>query len=143
MTALTAQDIIRMLDLQPHPEGGHFRETFRDSQQIGAGRATSTAIYYLLARGDRSHWHRLDAVEVWHWYAGAPLQLEIAASGGRIERITLGGDIAAGLRPQAVVPAKTWQAAQTTGDWTLLGCTLAPGFDFAKLELAPEGWSPE
>jgi len=82
-------------------------------------------------------------VEVWHWYAGAPLQLEIAASGGRIERITLGGDIAAGLRPQAVVPAKTWQAAQTTGDWTLLGCTLAPGFDFAKLELAPEGWSPE
>jgi len=143
MTALTAQDIVRMLNLKPHPEGGHFRETFRDSQQIGAGRATSTAIYYLLARGDRSHWHRLDAVEVWHWYAGAPLQLEIAASGGRIERITLGGDIAAGLRPQAVVPAKTWQAAQTTGDWTLLGCTLSPGFDFAKLELAPEGWSPE
>jgi uncharacterized protein len=143
MTALTPQDIIRMLDLKPHPEGGHFRETFRDSQQIGAGRPTSTAIYYLLARGDRSHWHRLDAVEVWHWYAGAPLQLEIAAVSGRIERITLGGDIAAGLRPQAVVPAKTWQAAQTTGDWTLLGCTLAPGFDFAKLELAPEGWSPE
>ena len=143
MTALTAQDIVRMLNLKPHPEGGHFRETFRDSQQIGAGRVTSTAIYYLLARGDRSHWHRLDAVEVWHWYAGAPLQLEIAAAGGRIERITLGGDIAAGLRPQAVVPAKTWQAAQTTGDWTLLGCTLAPGFDFAKLELAPEGWSPE
>jgi uncharacterized protein len=143
MTALSAQDIVRMLNLKPHPEGGHFRETFRDSQQIGAGRATSTAIYYLLARGDRSHWHRLDAVEVWHWYAGAPLQLEIAAAGGRIERITLGGDIAAGLRPQAVVPAKTWQAAQTTGDWTLLGCTLAPGFDFAKLELAPEGWSPE
>jgi uncharacterized protein len=143
MTALTAQDIIRMLDLKPHPEGGHFRETFRDSEQTVDGRAASTAIYYLLVRGDRSHWHRLDAVEVWHWYAGAPLQLEIAAASGRIERITLGGDIAAGLRPQAVVAAKTWQAAQTTGDWTLLGCTLSPGFDFAKLELAPEGWSPE
>ncbi len=143
MSALTAQDIIRMLGLKPHPEGGHFRETFRDTTQVVDGRAASTAAYYLLARGERSHWHRLDAAEIWHWYAGAPLQLEIAAAPGRIERVTLGGDISAGLRPQAVVPAKSWQAAQTTGDWTLVGCTVAPGFDFAKHELAPREWSPE
>jgi Cupin superfamily (DUF985) len=95
---LTAQDIIRMLGLKPHPEGGHFRETFRDATQAADGRAVSTAAYYLLARGERSHWHRFDAAEIWHWYAGAPLQLEIAAAPGRIERITLGGDISAGLR---------------------------------------------
>ncbi|MFZ0986813.1 MAG: cupin domain-containing protein [Xanthobacteraceae bacterium] len=143
MSALTAQDIIRMLGLKPHPEGGHFRETFRDVKQNSDGRAVSTAAYYLLARGERSHWHRLDAAEIWHWYAGAPLQLEIAAAPGRIERLTLGGDISAGLRPQAVVPAQVWQAAQTTGEWTLVGCTVAPGFDFAKHEIAPRGWSPE
>ncbi|HEV3158462.1 MAG TPA: cupin domain-containing protein, partial [Xanthobacteraceae bacterium] len=107
------------------------------------GRAVSTAAYYLLARGERSHWHRLDAAEIWHWYAGAPLQLEIAAAPGRIECLTLGGDISAGLRPQAVVPAQVWKAAQTTGEWTLVGCTVAPGFDFAKHEIAPRGWSPE
>ena len=132
-----------MLGLKPHPEGGHFRETFRDSTQTADGRAYSTAAYYLLARGERSHWHRLDAAEIWHWYAGAPLQLEIATAPGRIERVTLGGDISAGLRPQAVVPAEVWQAAQTTGDWTLVGCTVAPGFDFTKHEIAPQGWSPE
>ena len=142
MPALTAQDIVRMLGLKPHPEGGHFRETFRDARPAADGRAASTAAYYLLARGERSHWHRVDAVEIWHWHAGAPLQLEIAAAPGRIERITLGGDISAGLRPQAVVPANVWQAAQTTGDWTLVGCTVAPGFDFAKHELAPRGWAP-
>jgi len=143
MPALTAQDIIKMLGLKPHPEGGHFRETFRDSMQARDGRTASTAAYYLLARGERSHWHRLDAAEIWHWYAGAPLQLEIATAPGRIERVTLGGDISAGLRPQAVVPAEVWQAAQTTGDWTLVGCTVAPGFDFTKHEIAPQGWSPE
>jgi predicted cupin superfamily sugar epimerase len=143
MAALSAQDIIRMLALKPHPEGGHFRETFRDPKQIVDGRSVSTAIYFLLARDERAHWHRIDAVEIWHWYAGAPLQLEIAAAPGRVERVTLGGDISAGLRPQAVVPPQAWQAAQTLGDWTLLGCTVAPGFDFAKHEVAPQGWSPE
>jgi uncharacterized protein len=142
MAALTAQDVIRMLALKPHPEGGHFRETFRDEKQAGDGRAASTAIYFLLARGERAHWHRLDAAEIWHWYAGAPLQLEIAQAGGRIERVTLGGDISAGLRPQALVPADAWQAAESLGEWTLFGCTMAPGFEFAKLELAPGGWSP-
>jgi uncharacterized protein len=139
---LTAQDVIRLLELNPHPEGGHFRETYRDPQRIGGGRAASTAIYFLLARGKRSHWHRVDAAEAWHFHAGAPLMLEIVpASGGR-ERITLGADLAAGERPQAIVPAHAWQAAQSLGDWTLCGCTVAPGFDFAKFELAPKGWEP-
>jgi len=139
--ALTAQDVIRLLDLAPHPEGGHFRETFRDARQ-SAGRAASTAIYFLLARSERSHWHRVDAVEVWHWYAGAPLALEIAPAPGRIERLTLGADLTGGERPQAIVPAHAWQAAQSRGDWTLCGCTVAPGFDFSGFELAPENWSP-
>jgi predicted cupin superfamily sugar epimerase len=136
---LTSVDVIRLLDLKPHPEGGHFRESFRD---VGDGRAASTAIYFLLARGERSHWHRIDAVEVWHWYGGTPLALEIAEASGRIERITLGCDLAAGERPQALVPARAWQAAQTLGDWTLCGCTVAPGFEFTGFELAPKGWQP-
>jgi uncharacterized protein len=139
---LTADAVIRLLDLKPHPEGGHFRETFRDTRQTGGGRAASTAIYFLLARGERSHWHRIDAVEVWHWYAGGPLTLEIALAPGRIGRITLGGDPAGGERSQAIVPAYAWQAAQTLGDWTLCGCTVAPGFEFSGFELAPENWSP-
>ncbi len=139
---VTADEVIRLLDLKPHPEGGHFRETFRDTRQVDGERAASTAIYFLLARGERSHWHRVDAVEVWHWHAGAPLELEIAQNEGRIERVTLGNDLASGERPQAVVPAHVWQAAQTLGDWTLVGCTVAPGFDFSGFELAPLGWRP-
>jgi uncharacterized protein len=139
---LTAADVIRLLDLKPHPEGGHFRQTFRDSKTVDDGRAASTAIYFVLARGERSHWHRVDAAEVWHWHAGAPLELEIAATSGGRERITLGSDLVAGERPQAVVPAHAWQAAQSLGDWTLVGCTVAPGFEFAKFELAPKEWEP-
>jgi predicted cupin superfamily sugar epimerase len=139
---LTAHDIIRLLDLRPHPEGGHFRETFRDPRTVG-GRACSTAIYFLLARGERSHWHKVDAVETWHYYAGAPLQLHIASTDtGPIQRMTLGPDLARGERPQAVVPAHAWQAAQSLGDWTLVGCTVAPGFDFAGFTLAPKDWTP-
>jgi len=139
----TAADIIRLLGLKPHPEGGHFIETFRDDRMIDGGRAASTAIYFLLARGERSHWHRVDAVEIWHFHAGAPLQLEIAAGArGPIERITLGPDLAAGERPQAVVPAQHWQAAESLGDWTLVGCTVAPGFEFEGFELASPGWAP-
>jgi predicted cupin superfamily sugar epimerase len=138
---LTAADIIRLLDLRPHPEGGHFRETFRDSNESG-GRAASTAIYFLLARGQRSHWHRVDATELWHWHAGAPLKLEISNARGQIESVTLGCDLAAGERPQAVVPSHAWQAAQTLGDWTLVGCTVTPGFEFKTFELAPKDWSP-
>jgi len=138
---LAAADVIRLLDLKPHPEGGHFRETFRDPRTIDGRRAASTAIYFLLAAGERSHWHCIDAVETWHYYAGAPLALEIAASdGGPVERMTLGPDIAAGERPQAIVPARAWQAAASLGAWTLTGCTVAPGFEFEQFELAPKGW---
>jgi uncharacterized protein len=139
--ALTAAGIIARLGLKPHPEGGHFRETFRDPRADASGRALSTAIYFLLARGERSHWHRIDAVEVWHYYAGHVLTLQIADDDGQ-RTIMLGPDLAAGEAPQAVVPAQAWQAAESTGDWTLVGCTVAPGFDFATFELAPKGWSP-
>jgi predicted cupin superfamily sugar epimerase len=139
----TAADIVRLLDLAPHPEGGHFRESFRDARRLEGDRAASTAIYFLLARGERSHWHRIDATEVWHFYAGAPLRLEIAAhEGAEILRTTLGADLPAGERPQAIVPAGAWQAAESLGDWTLVGCTVAPGFAFESFELAPRSWQP-
>jgi uncharacterized protein len=138
----SAAEMIRLLELEPHPEGGHYRQTFRDARMVD-GRATSTAIYFLLARGERSHWHRVDAVEVWHHYAGAPIELEIATSAqGPVERLTLGPDIAAGERPQAIVPVHAWQAARSLGEWTLVGCTVAPGFEFKGFELAPKDWSP-
>lgn len=138
---LTADDIIAHLGLKPHPEGGYYRETFRDSRAVGGGRAASTAIYFLLTRGQTSHWHRVDAVEIWHYHAGDPLTLRIADDCGE-RAIRLGPDLNAGEQPQAVVPAHAWQAAESTGDWTLVGCTVAPGFDFAAFELAPPGWSP-
>src|ERR1700744_4538447 len=138
----SAADIIARLDLKPHPEGGHYRETFRDESVDASGRSRSTAIYFLLARGERSHWHRIDAVEIWHYHAGDPLTLRIADDSGT-RSIRLGADIAAGEVPQAIVPAHAWQSAQSTGDWTLVGCTVAPAFDFAKLELAPAGWEPK
>ena len=139
--APTAADIIAQLALKPHPEGGHYRETFRDPHVDAAGRAASTAIYFLLARGERSHWHRIDAVEIWHYYAGDALTLRIADDGGQ-RVVRLGPGLAADERPQAIVPAQAWQAAESTGDWTLVGCTVAPGFDFAKFELAKPDWSP-
>ena len=138
---LSAEDVIRILDLKPHPEGGHYRETFRDSQTIDGARAASTAIYFLLKRGERSHWHRVDAAEAWHWHAGSALELQINAGSGT-ELLRLGPDLALGERPQAVVPVRAWQAAETLGDWTLVGCTVAPGFRFEGFELAPKGWSP-
>jgi predicted cupin superfamily sugar epimerase len=140
-TAITALELIRLLDLKPHPEGGHFRETFRDTRTVDGGRAASTAIQFLLARGERSHWHRVDAVEVWHYYAGAPLLLQIAEHDKRTA-LRLGGNLAGGERPQAVVPVGAWQAAESLGDWTLVGCTVAPGFEFAGFELAPPDWQP-
>jgi predicted cupin superfamily sugar epimerase len=140
---LSAAEVMRLLDPKPHPKGGHYRQTFRDRRAVDGARAASTAIYFLLARGERSHWHKVDAVEVWHYHAGAPLKLEIAADAkGPIERLTLGADLAAGERPQAIVPAHVWQAAQSLGEWTLVGCTVAPGFEFSTFELAPKGWAP-
>jgi uncharacterized protein len=139
--APAASEIIARLKLQPHPEGGHFRETFRDPRTDANGRSLSTAIYFLLARGERSHWHRIDAVEVWHYYASHALTLRIAGDSGQ-RAVRLGPDLAAGEVPQDLVPAQAWQGAESTGDWTLVGCTVAPGFDFAKFELAPKGWAP-
>ena len=139
--ALTAAEIVARLDLKPHPEGGHYRETFRDSALDANGRSASTAIFFLLARGERSHWHRIDAVEVWHHYAGAPLELQFADSDG-MRRVRLGADLAAGEVPQVFVPKQAWQAAESCGDWSLVGCTVAPGFDFKAFEMAPPGWTP-
>ena len=141
MRDLSAAEVIRLLDLRPHPEGGHYRETFRDLRRDANGRSLSTAIYFLLSAGERSHWHRIDAIEIWHWHAGAALALQIAGSEGAMT-IRLGVDLAAGERPQAVVPAGAWQAAESLGAWTLVGCTVAPGFDFRKFELAPKDWIP-
>ncbi len=141
LTALTADEIISRLGLQPHPEGGHYRETFRDPRTVDGGRAASTAIYFLLARGERSHWHRIDSAEIWHYHAGDVLTLRIADDSGE-RAIRLGANLAAGEQPQAIVPAHAWQAAESTGDWTLVSCTVAPGFDFKTFELAPAGWSP-
>jgi uncharacterized protein len=137
----TAADIIAQLGLELHPEGGHYRETFRDPRCDVNGRPFSTAIYFLLARGERSHWHRIDAVEVWHYHGGSALTLEIADDSGK-SSVRLGSDLAAGETPQAIVPAHAWQAAKSTGDWTLVGCTVAPGFDFAKFDLAAKDWDP-
>ena len=143
MKTLTAAEVIRFLELKPHPEGGHFCETIRDPHSDPGKRAHSTAIYFLLAAGERSHWHKVDAMELWHFHAGAPLLLEIAKTKqGPIERITLGADLASGERPQAAAPAHYWQAAKSLGEWTLVGCTVAPGFDFAGFELAPPGFVP-
>ncbi|WJR78109.1 cupin domain-containing protein [Bradyrhizobium sp. NP1] len=137
-----AADIIARLELRPHPEGGHYRETFRDSRTDAHGRALSSAIYFLLARGEHSHWHRIDAVEIWHYYAGSPLDLRIAHDGCTAHGVRLGPDSTAGERPQAIVPAHAWQSAETTGEWTLVGCTVAPAFEFATFELAAPGWAP-
>jgi predicted cupin superfamily sugar epimerase len=138
---LSGDDVIRMLELSPHPEGGHFRETFRDHAEAGQ-RAASTAIYFLLKAGERSHWHAVDAAEGWHFYAGDPLLLEISPSGGPIEKIRLGSNLADGERPQAIVPAGQWQQARTLGSWTLVGCTVAPAFTFEGFTLTAPDFSP-
>jgi predicted cupin superfamily sugar epimerase len=138
---LSAADVIRLLELKPHPEGGHFCETFRDVAAGEGARAASTAIYFLLARGERSHWHRIDAAEVWHYYAGSPLALQRGGEEG-LATLRLGTNFAAGERPQAIVPAGVWQSAESLGEWTLVGCTVAPGFEFAQFVLAPPDWAP-
>jgi uncharacterized protein len=130
-----ADRLIALLGLAPHPEGGHFRETFRDTGS--RSRSHSTAIYFLLKAEEVSRWHRVDAAEVWHFYRGAPLELRI----GR-ESYVLGPDIDEAQAPQIVVPANVWQSARSLGDYTLVGCTVAPGFDFAHFELAPDGFEP-
>lgn len=138
---MDADALIDALGLAPHPEGGWYRETWRAPASDGE-RPAGTAIYYLLRAGERSHWHRVDAAEIWHWYAGAPLALRLSPDGATTETVSLGPDIARGERPQAVVPAGCWQGAEPRGGFTLVGCTVSPGFDFAGFEMAPPDWTP-
>ena len=135
-----ADRLIPLLDLKPHPEGGYFRETFRDGDNANVdanGRAHSTAIYFLLKAGEVSRWHRVDAAEVWHFYRGAPLELKIGK-----HRYALGANIDEAQVPQLVVPPGAWQSARSLGNYTLVGCTVAPGFEFSKFEMAPDGFEP-
>ncbi len=138
---MTPQEIIATLGMQPHPEGGHYVETWRHAAP-GGGRGAGTAIYFLLQAGERSHWHRADATEIWHWYAGAPLELSLSSNGDEVAVSMLGGDLLSGARPQILVPAGVWQSAVSTGAWTLVGCTVSPAFEFSGFELAPPGWAP-
>ena len=139
---MNADDVIRHLGLKPHPEGGHYREIYRDRAE-GGGRGVITSIYYMLRAKERSRWHRVvDAAEVWHFHAGAPLDLSISADGQAIETHRLGIDFAAGERPLLVLPPGCWQAAESSGAWTLAGCTVAPAVLFEKFEMAPPGWEP-
>lgn len=138
MKSQSAGDIIRHLDLKPHPEGGHYRQTWSAD---GPGRPAGTCIYFLLSAGEHSYWHRVDAAEIWHYYAGAPLILSLAASAtGPATDQELGPDIFADQSPQIIVPSHHWQAARSTGDWTLVGCTVSPAFQFEGFELAPPGF---
>jgi uncharacterized protein len=139
---MDADDIIARLGLAPHPEGGWYRETFRDSPAAG-GRGALTQIYYLLRAGERSRWHRIDAVEVWHFYAGDPLVLRVVEPDGGARRLVLGTGFADGQQAHAVVPPHAWQSAEPLGAFTLVGCTVAPAFDFSSFELAPQGWEPD
>jgi len=143
-----AATIIARLGLAPHPEGGWYRETWR--REPGPdGRASATAIHFLLEAHQRSHWHRVtDACEVWLWHAGSPLVLSIAPGAhGPVEQAMLGGDVLAGHQPQVVVPTGHWQAAEPLAGagpgWTLVSCVVSPGFAFTGFELAEPGWSPE
>jgi len=132
---MTAQEIIDTLGLRPHPEGGFYRQTWVDEHSDG--RPTGTCIYFLLKDGDSSHWHRVDAVEIWHYCAGAPLILSISDTDtGPKRELTLGPDLSSGQRPQGIVPKDAWQGARTTGAWTLVGCTVSPGFSFDGFTLA-------
>ena len=135
---MTAQEIIALLDMMAHPEGGHYVETWRAE---GPGRAAGTSIYFLLQGHENNHWHKVDAAEIWHFYAGAPLILSLSETAqGPADDHLLGNDLAAGARPQVIVPPHHWQMAQCTGAWTLVGCTVSPGFEFDSYILADPGF---
>ncbi|WP_150495185.1 cupin domain-containing protein [Roseibium aquae] len=131
-----------MLRMRPHPEGGYFAETFRDPETDATGRAASTLIYFLLPEGVLSRWHKVDAAEIWHFYAGSPLELSISTDTREKRVLILGTDLTSGQRPQGIVPRDAWQQARSLGAWTLVGCTVAPGFQFEGFEIAPDGWEP-
>lgn len=137
---MQADEIIAHLNLAPHPEGGHYRQTWIANADAG-NRPTGTCIYFLLKAGEQSHWHRVDATEIWHYYAGAPLILSLAETeAGPARDLMLGAELGAGETPQLIVPEAHWQAARTTGAWTLVGCTVSPGFRFEGFELAAPGF---
>lgn len=132
--------IIKTLDLSPHPEGGWYRETWRAAGE--GGRSAATAIHFLLEHGQRSHWHRVDAAELWLWHAGSPLELLVEQEDGAVATIRLGGDVTQGYAPQSLVPANRWQSTEARSGWALVSCVVVPGFDFAGFELAAPGWTP-
>ena len=138
---LSADEVVEMLGLEPHPEGGYFCETWRDLPEDG-GRGAGTAIYYLLAAGQVSAWHRVDAVEIWHWYAGAPLVITISPNGHDAESSHIGPQLELGQRPQLIIPKWAWFCGESLGAWTLVGCTVSPAFVFEGFELAPPDWRP-
>lgn len=139
---LGVNEIIRILGMTPHPEGGHYVETYRAPAEQNE-RSAATAIYYLLAADEVSAWHRIDASETWHWYAGGALALTLSPPEGQgVTAYQLGPNLRAGQRPQVTIPPHHWQAAETLGAWTLCGCTVAPGFDFSGFEMAPPDWRP-
>ena len=137
----TAADLIAQLGLVPHPEGGHYRETWRHESSDG-GRGAGTAIYFLLQRGEISHWHRVDAAEIWHYYSGAPLELRTCVDGEDVRTELLGADLSAGELPQRIVLPHAWQSARSLGEFRLVGCTVSPAFEFSRFELAPPGFEP-
>ena len=141
MTQLTASEIVGLLGLEPHIEGGFYKQTFADVPGA-SGRPHSTLIYYLLTDRQSGAWHRVDSAEVWHWYAGAPMTIGISRDGKSVTEHKLGNDLVAGERPQVVIPSHAWQQATCLGEWSLVGCTVAPGFQFSKFEQAEPGWAP-
>lgn len=142
-TDLTADQIIDLLELSLHPEGGYFRETFRDDAKVN-GRSASTAIYFLVRKNQNAYWHKIDSAEMWHWYAGAAMELHLFDEANKKKQVlTLGNDFMSSQRPQLLVPPGAWQYAETLGDWTLVGCTVAPGFEFEHFELVPPNWEPK
>ncbi len=138
---MDADALIRLLGLQPHPEGGWYSETWRAPAQEG-DRAAGTGIYFLLQAGERSHWHRVDADELWLYHDGDPLRLSISDGEAPVAEHVLGRDLEGGQHLQVVVPAGLWQAAEPVGDWTLMSCVVAPGFTFDGFQLAPDDWTP-
>ena len=140
-TDMTSDDVIRILGLEPHPEGGHYRQVYEHVPTDG-GRGFMNSIYFLLRAGDRSHWHRLDAPEIWSYHAGSPVTVSVWIEGRPVETHRLGNNLATGERPQVMVPAGAWQAGESLGDWSLIGCVVAPAFQFSGFELAPRDWSP-
>lgn len=135
---MTPEDLIARLGLSRHPEGGWYRQTWVEGSQP---RASGTCIYFLLKEGEASHWHKVDATEIWHFYTGQPIELRLSATDhGPAEVHSLGPDFNAGQVPQLIVPEGYWQMAAARSGWALVGCTVSPGFEFDGFTLAAPGF---